>query len=142
MQPAVLLADNDVAVSSLLAEVLRRGGFAVRQAFDGEAALAALAEATPDLLVCDLDMPKKSGLLALEELGTRPTQPPTLVITGYLDAGVLQRLRALPFVCDVLRKPFDLAGFVVRLRQLVAAAAAAPAVPAASEPGAAAEAGA
>lgn len=129
MKPVVLLADNDIAVSSLLAEILSRGGFEVRQVFDGQSALEALGQAPPDLLVCDLDMPRKSGLLALEELargdlarGGAPTAaPPTLVITGYVDSGIERRLAALPFVREVLKKPFDLAGFVARLKLLAAA---------------------
>lgn len=143
MKPVVLLADNDIAVSSLLAEILSRGGFEVRQVFDGQSALEALAAAAPDLLVCDLDMPRKSGLHALEELargGAAAVAPPTLVITGYVDSSIERRLGALPFVREVLKKPFDLAGFLARLKQLAAVAIVAPVAPApipAAEPAAA-----
>jgi CheY-like chemotaxis protein len=125
MKPVVLLADNDIAVSSLLAEILSRGGFEVRQVFDGQSALDALAQTPPDLLVCDLDMPRKSGLHALEELargGASRAAPPTLVITGYVDSAIERRLAALPFVREVLKKPFDLAGFLARLKLLAALA--------------------
>ena len=66
MLPSVLLADNDAAVSGLLAEVLRRSGVEVEQVFDGEAARRRASERVPDVLVCDLDMPKMSGIDVLE----------------------------------------------------------------------------
>lgn len=114
----VLLAENDVAVSSLLSQILRRAGLTVSQAFDGEAACLAVKESCPDLLVCDLDMPKKNGLSLLTELAHLPAPPPTMVVSGYLDASIGQQLTALPFVREVLRKPFDLLGFAAKVKLL------------------------
>ncbi len=120
MVPSVLIADNDAAVSGLLAEVLRRAGVEVEQVFDGEAARRRAVEAVPDVLVCDLDMPKMSGIDVLEALRDQPRQPPTLVISGYLDAAIEARLAQLPFVRTVLRKPFDLMAFAQLVRELAA----------------------
>lgn len=115
MVPVVLLADNDAAVSGLLAEVLRRSGVNVEQVFDGVSARDRVLAAVPDVLVCDLDMPKMSGIDVLEALRDLARQPPTLVISGYLDAPIEARLAALPFVREVLRKPFDLMAFAARV---------------------------
>ncbi|MCA8965525.1 MAG: response regulator [Planctomycetes bacterium] len=127
MLPSVLLADNDAAVSGLLAEVLRRSGVEVEQVFDGEAARRRASERVPDVLVCDLDMPKMSGIDVLEALRDQPRQPPTLVISGYLDAAIEARLAQLPFVHTVLRKPFDLMMFAGLVRELASAGGAGPA---------------
>ncbi|MEZ6018505.1 MAG: response regulator [Planctomycetota bacterium] len=114
----VLIADNDRAVSGLLVELLRRAGLRVTPAYDGQVA-ARLARA-PDLrvLVCDLDMPGASGLEVLESLRDLRTPPPSVVISGYLDARIRERLDALPFVRQVLGKPFDLARFLVTVQEL------------------------
>lgn len=111
MEPTVLLADNDAAVSALLAEVLRRRGLQVDTAFDGEAARRMVRLGRHRVFVCDLDMPKVSGLEVLESLRDVVDPPPTMVISGYLDARIEARLAKLPFVCAVLRKPFDLMRF-------------------------------
>jgi len=119
-RPRVLVADNDVAVGSLLAEVLTRAGLAVERALDGEAARDLARQPGCRVLVCDLDMPRLSGLEVLEGLAKEAAQPAAIVVSGYLDAEVEERLSALPLVRAVLRKPFDLIGFVRLVSSLAA----------------------
>jgi CheY-like chemotaxis protein len=119
--PTILLADNDRAVSSLLAELLRRFGVAVVQAYDGDEAKAKAREPGLAAIVCDLDMPRASGVEVLESLADLPGPPPAIVISGYIDEAVRSRLGRLPFVREVLRKPFDLLAFA-RTVQAIAAA--------------------
>ena len=118
--PTVLIADNDRAVSALLTEILTHVGLAVRQAFDGDEALRLVREPGIAVVVCDLDMPKLSGLEVVEAMPGGAEAPPVVVISGYLDAQTCERLRALPHVREVLRKPFDLLAFSERVRQLAA----------------------
>lgn len=125
----VLIADNDRAVSGLLGEVLQQAGVAVRFAYDGDEAARMARDDDVALLVCDLDMPKASGLEVLEGLGELESPPAAMVVSGYVDQRVEARLSALPFVREVLRKPFDLLAFSTRVRCLLDAAA-----PAADEP--------
>jgi DNA-binding response OmpR family regulator len=119
----VLLADNDRAVSALLTEILARAGVAVSHAYDGEAARELARDEAVRVLVCDLDMPRASGLDVLESLRDLATPPAVVVISGYLDAAVQVRLAALPFVRETLRKPFDLLAFATRVRDLAGVAA-------------------
>lgn len=116
--PLVLVADNDLAVSALLRDVLVRMGLSVRQAFDGEAARVEAREPEIAVLVCDLDMPRLSGVEVLESLATLASPPPAIVISGYLDPAIQARLSALGFVREVLRKPFDLLAFGEQVRGL------------------------
>jgi DNA-binding NtrC family response regulator len=101
----VLIADNDAAVSSLLTEILVRGGLTVQQAFDGVTAGALVRDPAVRVLVCDLDMPRASGLEVLESMLGMANAPAAVVISGYLDAAIADRLRRLPHVREVLRKP-------------------------------------
>src|SRR5262245_61708890 len=78
------------------------------------------------VVVCDLDMPGASGLDVLESLRDLPKPPPAVVVSGYLDADVRKRLDKLPFVREVLSKPFDLLLFAERVRQLAAETGRAP----------------
>lgn len=74
MQPTttarILIVDDDRALCQLLAEYLRREGFAVDVAHDGEAALLQLRNAAsrPDLLILDVMMPGRDGLETLRGL--------------------------------------------------------------------------
>lgn len=121
----VLIADNDRAVSGLLTDVLKQSGLQLMHAFDGEEASRLGRDEQVRVMVCDLDMPGATGLEVLESLSDLPEPPLSIVISGYLDNAIEARLRALPFVCEVLRKPFDLLVFAGIVRRLVAEAAAA-----------------
>ncbi len=116
--PLIVVADNDLAVSSLLCEVLRRAGLRVEAVFDGEQALASVARQQVSVFICDLDMPRRSGVEVVESLRTQPHPPATLVISGYLDEHTTQRLQSLAWVRGLLRKPFDLMLFAGQVRHL------------------------
>ena len=113
----VLIADNDHAVSSLLVDVLARHGLDTVCAYGGEAAGKLALDPRVCVMVCDLDMPKRTGLEVLEALPAGRSLP-TVVVSGYLDAAVEARLAGFDFVHAVLKKPFDLfvfADLVARL---------------------------
>jgi CheY-like chemotaxis protein len=85
----VLVADDDELVRAVAAEMLVRAGYRVLTAQDGEEALE-LAAATPfDLIVCDVMMPRVTGLQLLDVLRARGNQVPVVLISGYRpeDAG-------------------------------------------------------
>ncbi len=114
--PIALIADNDVGVRGLLAELARRQGFVVRVAADGLAAQEALAAGDVDLLVCDLDMPRLSGQQLVAGLAGCVRVPLVVVVSGYVDAAIQASLMAQRGVRVVLRKPFDVMAFAGLLR--------------------------
>ena len=62
MQRTILVVDDDPHIRQLLVFAFAKAGLETREAADGEAALAAVAEQAPDLVVLDINMPKLSGL--------------------------------------------------------------------------------
>jgi len=115
---SVLIADNDRAVSGLLAEVLLQSGLRAEHAYDGDEARRLAREPGLRVLVCDLDMPGATGQEVLESLRDLENPPQVMVISGYLDQAIEQQLRSMPFVREVLRKPFDLLAFAANVRRL------------------------
>ena len=63
-----LLVDDDDDLRLVHAIALQAGGFTVRQAVDGVAALHALKERSPDVLVLDLDLPALDGFGVMRAL--------------------------------------------------------------------------
>lgn len=118
---SVLIADNDRAVSGLLTEVLQQSGLKIAHAYDGTTARDLARENGVRVLVCDLDMPGASGLEVLDSLKDIESPPRVVVISGYLDNHIEARLAELPFVHEVMRKPFDLLVFAAVVRRLAAA---------------------
>lgn len=116
----VLVADNDPGVRALLTEIVRRQGCAVIDVEDGEAARAVLEGRAIDVLVCDLDMPRLPGDRLLAWLAAQPTQPHTVVVSGYVDAASQAEIERRPGVRAVLRKPFDIVAFGRLVQRLAA----------------------
>lgn len=73
--PQVLVVDDDPHIRQLLVFALEKAGLAAREAEDGEAALAAVAEQAPDLVILDINMPKLDGLEVCRRLRARGDLP-------------------------------------------------------------------
>jgi len=58
---SILIADDDPNIVRALAFLMQAEGHDVRTAADGDAALAAVAEAPPELVLLDVMMPKRNG---------------------------------------------------------------------------------
>ncbi len=75
MQRSILIVDDDPHIRQLLAFALAKAGLATREAEDGEAALAAVAQQRPDLVVLDINMPRLDGLEVCRRLRAQGDLP-------------------------------------------------------------------
>ena len=111
----VLLVEDERSASFTLSLVLRRAGYKVLQAYDGQEALEALErakrEGSPvDLVVTDLLMPRLSGLDLAERLAAGTERVPVVIISGYADAALEEAVRKSG--CELLEKPFTAEAFL------------------------------
>jgi DNA-binding response OmpR family regulator len=72
---SILVVDDEATIRDVIRRYLERDGFMVREAADGYAALDALEEALPDLIVLDLMLPGIDGLTLTRQI--RTPKPPT-----------------------------------------------------------------
>jgi two-component system cell cycle sensor histidine kinase/response regulator CckA len=81
----VVVADDDDAVRGLVKSILRRAGYQVLEAANGEAALALIEKigGTLDLLVTDCIMPKLDGPGLVRAMRAKYPNVPVVYITGY-----------------------------------------------------------
>jgi CheY-like chemotaxis protein len=113
---SVLVVDDELGMRETLAEILEQSGYRVREAADGDAALAAIRDERFDAVVMDIRMPGRDGIAVLLEVGGPP--PPVILMTAYAHAEqVKQAQDAKAFA--VVGKPFQ----VPALLGLVASAA-------------------
>ncbi|MEM6734085.1 MAG: response regulator [Myxococcota bacterium] len=80
---AILVVEDDEIYRERLMRAFRERGMEVFGAEDGERALGVAAEESPDMVVVDLKMPKKSGLDVLKELRKLDEDVRVVVLTGY-----------------------------------------------------------
>jgi len=106
MAVKVLFADDDDALRRVIQFKLRRKGFDVTAAADGQAALDELSESRYDVLLSDMKMPKLNGIELLER--AKKVQPDLEVILITAFADVSQAVQAVKLgAFDYLTKPFD-----------------------------------
>jgi DNA-binding response OmpR family regulator len=113
----VLVADDDADIRQLLRELLERAGHEVRDAPDGRAALRALFEWRPDLVVLDVAMPELDGWATLERIRD-VSDVRVLMLTAR--AGELEKVRGLRAGADdYMTKPFGRQELLARVEALL-----------------------
>jgi len=114
----ILLVDDEAAITENLAPLLRRAGFTVAVADDGEDALARLASVQPDLVVLDVLLPGLDGRAVLRKVRQERRQVPIILLTQVGGSG--ERTMALEEGADdYLNKPFDPYELVARIRAVL-----------------------
>jgi two-component system response regulator HydG len=102
----ILIVDDDRAHRTMLRTLLGGWGYAVSEADDGGAAVAAVREGPFDLILMDIRMIKVSGLEALAEIKAFNPAIPVILMTAY--ASVETAVSALKKgAYDYLTKPLD-----------------------------------
>jgi len=104
--PHVLIVDDELNIRRVLAAMLKREGYEVTTASDGEQALAVLQKTPVEVVVTDLVMPRVNGLELLQRVGIQFPDIPVIMITahGTVDSAVAA-LKAGAF--DYITKPFE-----------------------------------
>jgi two-component system response regulator DesR len=89
----VVLAEDQAMVLGALAALLEIEGdiLVAAQARNGNAALDAVSEHKPDVLITDIEMPEMSGLEVAAEIQRRHLATRTIILTTFARAGYLRR---------------------------------------------------
>jgi len=103
----ILIVEDNPGISSVMQELLEMEGYRVTSAANGIDALIAFDQATPDLIVSDIMMPKMDGFTLLEAVRARPHGAgiPFLFLSARSEQAATLRARFLG-ADDYLFKPF------------------------------------
>lgn len=123
----IFVAEDDSIILASMEMVLKHLGHTiVGDACDGESAVNKIIELKPQLLLLDINMPKKNGLQILEEVHNRSTVP-AIFITAYPDDDLVSRASSLgaygylvkPVLEEQLKSTIEMA--MARYRDICAA---------------------
>jgi two-component system phosphate regulon response regulator PhoB len=118
-RPRVLVVEDDAALRKVLELRLALEGFDVVLAKDGQAGVEALGEVHPDVVVCDLMMPRLDGFgfcrTARDREGSRDL--PIVVLTARQKDAEIEELLELGDIV-FMGKPFDAPTLTSTLRKL------------------------
>jgi CheY-like chemotaxis protein len=123
----ILLLDDDAFMLEMLQDMVNGlGYFNVHSATDAKAALRALPQFAPDLLVCDLSMPDMDGIEFLRTVAEQHYAGSVVLLSG-MDSGILRAAETLAMaqgltILGACSKPLA----VAELAQLLALAASRP----------------
>jgi DNA-binding response OmpR family regulator len=113
----VLLADDDVELSGMLAEYLEREGFEVTAVHDGEAAAALAVSGRFQIAVLDVMMPRMDGMEALRRI-RQASRIPVIMLTARGDD--VDRIIGLELGADdYVPKPCTPRELAARLRAIL-----------------------
>lgn len=100
-----LIIDDDQNVLEIMTQMLLREGFGVYTASDGIEGWDTYVKYKPSLVITDIYMPRKNGLVLLSEIKNHNAEQPVIFITGY--SNYRQMLVSLKTPPDgYLEKPF------------------------------------
>jgi two-component system response regulator RegX3 len=116
-QPIVLIAEDEESFIEALSVGLKREGFLVEAARDGEEALQMFEKHHPDIILLDIMLPRKSGLDVCREIRAH-SRVPIIMVTAKsteIDTVVGLELGA----DDYISKPYRMTELVARIRAVM-----------------------
>jgi len=114
---SILVVDDEDTIREVIRRYLERDGFAVREAADGYAALEAIQDGPPDLIVLDLMLPGVDGLSITQQLRERH-RIPIIMLTAKGETS--DRIRGLDLGADdYMAKPFSPQELVSRVKAVL-----------------------
>lgn len=114
----VLIVEDDLDLLNLLEEGLSMYGYAVDKASDGEEAIDMAYIENYDIIILDINLPKKDGFEVLDEIRKFNQEVNIIMLTARSD--IDDRVKGLDFGAnDYMVKPFDLKELDARMRALL-----------------------
>lgn len=101
----ILIIDDDRDIRNLVRQYLKKTGYEVLEAVNGEEGLNLALDRLPDLILLDIEMPGKNGFKVLQSIRNTPgiTTIPVIMLTVKKDINSVKR--ALSKANDYLIKP-------------------------------------
>ncbi|HUB63867.1 MAG TPA: response regulator [Methylocella sp.] len=121
MSKTILTVDDSRTMRDMLMLALSNAGYRVVQAEDGMHGLEVLQDATPDVIITDINMPRMDGFGFIEGVrgDNRHRAVPILVLTTESDATKKDRARRAGATGWII-KPFDPIKLVEAIRRVAA----------------------
>lgn len=122
-QPAkrILVIDDDIPVRTAIRVVLEREGYVVDEAGNGREAMERVRAQRPQLILCDIFMPRQDGFDTIRALRREVPRVPIVAISGGGSVAGTDALRMARHLgaADVLHKPLHHAGLLGVIQHLL-----------------------
>jgi DNA-binding response OmpR family regulator len=116
----ILLVDDDREIVESMRAALEASGYEILIARDGNQGLALAERESPDLVILDMMMPRRSGFLVLEKLRRTRTIPTRIIMITANEGSRHKAYAEMLGVDDYLRKPFAMDRLLESVDRLLA----------------------
>ena len=118
--PSVLIVDDEPNIVLSLQFLMKKTGFEVRTAKDGEEAMAEIARAAPDLVLLDVMMPKIDGFSICKQIRANPEWKDMRIIMLTARGRDVEREKGLALGADdYITKPFSTKDAIARVEAVL-----------------------
>lgn len=120
MSKKILVVDDEADILMTLSFRLKKAGYTVIKAEDGNEAVAKAKQNIPDLILLDLRLPGKDGFEVFTELKSEPflKDKPIVFLTASSGPRVKEKIKALNHN-GFMTKPFDAATLIDKIKSLI-----------------------
>jgi two-component system, OmpR family, alkaline phosphatase synthesis response regulator PhoP len=120
MSRQVLIVDDEPNIVLSLEFLMKQAGYAVRTATDGEAALQAIRESPPDLVLLDVNLPRRSGYDVCEAVRANPEWASVRILMLTAKGRDIERQKGMALGAnDYVTKPFSTREVVAKVRAIL-----------------------
>jgi DNA-binding response OmpR family regulator len=120
MTKKILIVDDEPNIVMSLEFLMKKAGFDVAVAVDGEDALAQVARLNPDLVLLDVMMPKKSGYEVCEALRSDPARAGMKIVMLTAKGRDTEVAKGMALGADAyVTKPFSTKDLVIQVTELL-----------------------
>ncbi|MDZ4255767.1 MAG: response regulator [Sulfuritalea sp.] len=121
MSQRILIVDDEPNIVVSLEYLMKKEGFQIAVATDGESALRTAAEFLPDLVLLDVMMPKKSGFEVCEAMRADPQLGAVKIIMLTAKGRETEIVKGMALGADAyITKPFSTKELVLKIKSLLA----------------------
>ena len=120
MTKRILIVDDEPNIVVSLEFLMKREGFDVAVATDGEAALKSVEEKTPDLVLLDIMLPKKNGFEVCQTIRANPGLQAVKIVMLTAKGRDTEVAKGTALGADAyMTKPFSTKDLIAQVRQIL-----------------------
>lgn len=120
MAKSILVVEDEPNIVLSLQFLMKKAGFEVRVARDGEEALAAVEERAPDLMLLDVMIPKRDGYDVCQTVRANPAWQDVYIIMLTAKGREVDREKGIALGAnDYVTKPFSTRDLTEKVKQLL-----------------------
>lgn len=117
MKYKILIIEDEVSLSNIILDTLTNEGFEVFQGFNGEEGINIFYDVNPNLIILDINLPKKNGWSVCQDI-RKDSNIPILFMTAR--DSEIDEIRGLELGADdYITKPFNLKILTIRIKKLL-----------------------